>query len=261
MGLPHLAPWRMIFVVSGSFGFLVAALFFTMAEPARRGPQLLDGARAGIGAALRYFLDDGRRFMAVNFGFAIAIAASAAVTNWNITFLLRRFGLIPSDLGPVLGSFQLSIGIVTPLICGLIIDRIARSRIVGGNFLLLTGAVLMLGFSAFGAFASTPLTAVCFFSVVLVFSPMITTTIYATCQQLVPANMRGLSMALLALTGSIIGGAGGPFAVAWMTQHVFRDDAMVGVSISSVVVPSVLIAATLFFTTWLRARRESPREA
>jgi MFS family permease len=260
IGLPHLAPWRMIFVISGSFGFLVAALFFTMSEPARRGPRLLDGARAGVGAALRFFLVDGRRFMAVNFGFAIAIAASAAVTNWNITFLLRRFGLRPGDLGPALGSFQLSIGVVTPLICGLIIDRIARSRIVGGNFLLLTGAVLMLGLSAFGAFAPTPLTAVCFLSAVLVFSPMITTTIYATCQQLVPANMRGLSMALLALTGSIIGGAGGPVAVAWMTQHVFRDDNMVGVSISSVVVPCILIAATLFFTTWLRARRDLPRE-
>jgi MFS family permease len=257
LGLPHLAPWRMIFILSGLLGFLVAALFITMKEPTRRGPNLMDAAQAGVRAAFRYFLGDGRRYMVVNLGFAVAIAGSVAVNTWNATFLLRRFGLRPSDLGAALGTVTLLIGVVTPLLAGLIVDRIARARIVGGNFLLLGCAVLVEGVTAFAAFAPTPILAVCLLSVILFVSPVVTTTVYATVQQIVPSNMRGLSLALIGLIGSIIGGAGGPFMVAWVTEHVFQDDRMVGFSISAVVVPCVAISAALFFTTWFRSRRDA----
>jgi MFS family permease len=259
LGLPRLAPWRMIFIVSGVFGFVAAALFFTMREPARRGPRPTAGA--GIRAAARFFLGDGRRFLVVAVAFSIDIAASAGANTWSPTFLLRRFNIKPSDLGAALGTVTLLIGVLTPLLSGFVIDRIARARIAGGNLLLLSGAALLEGLAAFAAFAPSPVAAVCFLSLIAVCAPLITTTVYATCQQLVPGAMRGLGMALIALFGSIIGGAGGPFMISWVTETVFRDDGMVGVSISVVIVPCVTIAAAMFFATWRRARRESARGA
>jgi MFS family permease len=259
LGLPRLAPWRMIFIVSGMLGFVAAALFLTMREPARRGPGPAAGAGAGIRAATRFFLGDGRRFLVVALAFSIDIAASAGANTWSPTFLLRRFSVKPSDLGAALGAVMLLIGVLTPLLSGFVIDRIARARIAGGNLLLLGAAALLEGLAAFAAFAPSPVAAVCFLSLIAVCAPLITTTVYATCQQLVPGAMRGLGMALIALFGSIIGGAGGPFMISWVTETVFRDDRMVGVSISAVIVPCVTIAAAMFFATWRRARREQPR--
>jgi MFS family permease len=256
LGLPPLAPWRMIFVLSGSFGFLVAALFFTMSEPARRGPRLMDRAAAGIGATARYFLGGGRRFLVVALAYSIAVAASSAVSVWNVTFLLRRFGMRPSDLGPAYGSVTLAVAVSASLVSGLIVDRIARARIPGGDFLLLTALQLVLGLSAAAAFAPSPIVAIGLLSTILFFAPTMTTAVYAASQRMVPSDMRALAAALIALFGSIIGGAGGPFMVAWVTQHAFRDDRMVGFSISAVIVPCGLIAAAMFFITWLRARRD-----
>jgi len=59
--------------------------------------------------------------------------------------------------------------------------------------------------------------------------------------------MRGLSVSLLSLFGTLIGGVLGPLLVAVCTEHVFGDDRMVGRSILIVAVPFLLVSSACYF--------------
>ena len=65
-------------------------------------------------------------------------------------------------------------------------------------------------------------------------------------QDLLPGDMRGKGMAVLALVSSLFGATFGPTLVALATQHIFVDPAKVGYSIAVVLAPAMLIAAGCF---------------
>jgi hypothetical protein len=72
----------------------------------------------------------------------------------------------------------------------------------------------------------------------------------ASVQELVPNRMRGFSYALLAVVGALPAGAGGPYAVAWVTEHVVGDPALIGRSFAIVGVPMLLAASACFLLAW-----------
>jgi hypothetical protein len=68
----------------------------------------------------------------------------------------------------------------------------------------------------------------------------------AAIQSLVPAEYRGVGMALVAFCNTLLGLGFGPTLVALVTEHVFGNPAAVGYAITAVVLPAGLIAVLLF---------------
>ena len=75
--------------------------------------------------------------------------------------------------------------------------------------------------------------------------PLYGSTLLGTISELVPSNMRGISVALYAFSGTMIGGTLGPLLTALLTEHLFHDPAKVGSSILMVAAPALCLSAGL----------------
>jgi MFS family permease len=76
---------------------------------------------------------------------------------------------------------------------------------------------------------------------------MVSIVMLRALSEMMPNDMRGLSVSLLSLFGTMIGGVLGPLLVALCTEHVFGKDRMVGQSILIVAVPFLLISSACYF--------------
>jgi hypothetical protein len=82
-------------------------------------------------------------------------------------------------------------------------------------------------------------------------TPVLNVCMNASVQYLLPNDMRGFSLGLLSLLIALPAGAGGPFAVAYVTQDILGDPARIGLSFLIVGSPSLLASSLCF----LLARR------
>jgi MFS family permease len=83
-------------------------------------------------------------------------------------------------------------------------------------------------------------------SLIYLLFPMMTALMLSAIADMVPNNLRGLSVSLLGLTSTLIGVVLGPFFVATVTQHLFHDANRVGFAIALVAAPALLIASALY---------------
>jgi hypothetical protein len=77
----------------------------------------------------------------------------------------------------------------------------------------------------------------------------------AALQEIVPNELRGVSISVLAFCNTLLGLGFGPTAVALVTERGFGEPAAVGAAISVVVAPAGLIACLLF----VALRNRQPR--
>ncbi|MFN8517757.1 MAG: hypothetical protein U0841_35320 [Chloroflexia bacterium] len=73
----------------------------------------------------------------------------------------------------------------------------------------------------------------------------------------IPGELRGMSISIMAFCNTLLGLGLGPTLVALATEHAYRDPVAVGLSITSVVLPAGTLAALAFW----RAGRMVAREA
>jgi uncharacterized membrane protein YuzA (DUF378 family) len=73
-----------------------------------------------------------------------------------------------------------------------------------------------------------------------------------------PNRMRGFSYSLLSLVGALPAGVGGPLAIAYVTERLGADPALIGRSFVIVGLPALFASTTCFVLAW-RALRASSR--
>ncbi len=261
--LAALAPWRVAFVCCGLSGFLVVAALLTTREPPRRDahpePDILRQARASFG----YLHANARIFVPLYLGFAMCFLAAYGAAAWAPTMLMRAFGATRLEIGQWLGPTSMFFSILGPTIGGTLVDRYARRGDTRARFRLLTLAPLCVIPSAFAVFAPQLLPAILLVASSGAVIAVIGTTMLAALQSMVPASSRGFAVALTGLVNTIVGGTSGPLLVSLMTENVFRDPTLVGLSIVSVVAPALLLASGLFLLAGRAAARpmRDPRTA
>ena len=70
-----------------------------------------------------------------------------------------------------------------------------------------------------------------------------------------PNNLRGLGIAILGLTNVIFGAAAAPLLIAMVIERPFRDPDTVGMAITTVSLPEVLLGFTLMVIALFALRR------
>jgi MFS family permease len=245
-----LAPWRVVLVLWGFLGAPVILLLLSAREPARQGTGA--EARAGavdLGGLGRFLTFLSRRWsilIPMYLGAGCVSVGSYALAAWAPSFFIRRFALHPSDLGPVLGTIGIGGGILGTTLAGFIADRQERLGQPGRKLTaLMIAALACVPVSAL-CLAPSPTIAYAIQGASLIFFPIAGALNIIAMQDLVPGDMRGKAMAVLALVSSLFGATLGPTLVALATQHLFHDPAKVGVSIAIVLAPAMLIAAGCF---------------
>ena len=252
--------WRVAFIAVGLPGLLLAVVVkMVLKEPARgKVDGIRDEDAPGMLQTFRYL------WRAKSFrGLCAASAADAFVGYglllWLPTYLIRSFGLGPSEIGLRLGIMFGIAGVIGALGAGLLTDRLGKRdrrfyclmpMIVYG--IALVGNVLVYTSQSVSATFALLI-------VPLIVLPAGGGPLYAATQAIAPVRMRATAAALLLLTTNLIGLGLGPAFVGLASDLLapeYGDSslryAMLIISSSYIVAMLMAYVASRFFITDLK---------
>lgn len=156
--------WRMAFFAVGLPGVALAAILYTTVREPKRGaldPAAPPGVRDGFMDTVR-ILGRNKLWLWNMLGHTFAIFVGYGFSSWKPALYLRQFDLSQAEVGALVGTMGLVVGVPGLLIGGLIGDRIiARSRKLAVRFIgyatLLVVPFYALGLMADGWVATTVL--------------------------------------------------------------------------------------------------------
>lgn len=242
--LGALRPWQLVFVAIGLPGLLVALLLVTVREPRRHGEAPAVPLRAVVAHARAHLAT----FASVILGISLISLANYGAAAWMPSVFIRDHGWSIARAGVFQGIVAGVGGAIGIVAGGAIADRMERRgrrdaypRVAAVTALLLLpcGTVYLVmptGVLAGAAFVPLGLLAAVPFGV----GP-------AAVQQLVPPTMRGQAIAVYLFLINLIGLGAGPTAVALLTDHWFRDDRAVNLSLLLVAAVAYVGAAILLW--------------
>jgi MFS family permease len=142
-----LAPWQLVFVVTGAPGLILAFTIFLIREPARRGK--IDDEwikRRGSIAALRDFLRGrGRFYVAHIMGFSLFAIVTTGFAAWAPTYLIRTFHWPVERVGLTLGLVTLTAGVAGPVAVGWFTDYLFRRGVRDAHLRIYVWGTLVVG--------------------------------------------------------------------------------------------------------------------
>ncbi|MDE2296151.1 MAG: MFS transporter [Gammaproteobacteria bacterium] len=219
--LATLAAWRLVLILIGVPGLLWTAAIFVIREPARRGAASTAGAGAVGGPRDRPV--DRRRLRLVAPIYVVVAAASLvdnAVGAWAPTLLIREFHRDAARVGVQLGLYLTIAFGVGVLLGGWLADRAAArgglSRKLGVCILAATGILPIAALIASPRFPVVMAAVPSYFAL----SGIVTAAGFSAILDLVPAQSRGLAMAISFFLNVAIGAGLGPTAVAVTAARV-----------------------------------------
>ena len=244
-------PWQLAFIIVGLPGLLVAAMMFTFTEPARQG--LAEGVSVPesipIQEVVAYVRQRWKAYFALMGGISMLGMLALGTAIWYPTFLIRTYGLSPSDAGYSYGLVMGICGVAGILSGGFFSQYLARRGYIDANLrTMLTAAVLKTGPLIIGPLMPTVEGALTVMAVGTFLGQVSVGVSTASIQDITPNQMRGQITALMFFLVSIIGIGFGATFIAILTDFVFQDDNALRYSISlasAIVAP--LVCLMFFF--------------
>jgi MFS family permease len=237
-------PWQTVFVAVGLPGLVVAALIFSLREPARRSGDAR--AQEPFSVFLRYVAANKLTYTAHGLGFAISGAVNFALAGWIPTLLVRAFGWNEGRAGIVQGSLTITVGVLGVLVGGRIADSyVARGKIDGPMRVGIIGAVgMLISATAFPLMPTAGL-AIAWLAVVNFFAAFPWGAASAAAAEIAPLRLRAQSVALFFLLLNLVSQTLGPMSVALFNDHVFGRGAGVRYSIAIVSSTGMILTIAL----------------
>lgn len=243
LGAPA-SSWRSVLILIGLPPSLIAiAVLFAVNTGARAPREFAPQPDAAGSAPAR------RLFIPLTWGYIGAsfyMIAQWAELSWVPALLTRRHGFAASTAGDVMGTVTIITGLLSPLIAvrlsnglrqrfglpgrflapalGLLMAALVSGCFLASNQYLLIGGTLVLDLSIF--------VAACAFIVSL--------------PDFLPNRHMALATALIYFLSGFLGLGAAPTLVALATDHLYADTAAVGRSLTTVILPALLLAIAAF---------------
>jgi MFS family permease len=241
--LGDIRPWQSAFVTVGLPGFVIALLFLTIREPARRTPPQ---GQARFGDLMRYVSRNRWTYITHSVGFGVWAMVNYAIAAWIPTVFRRTYDWPEADTGRIMGTLTMTIGVLGVLAGGWIADAIGqRGRIDGPWLVAIAGAIGMLISATLFPLAPTAGVAFVGLAVVNFFAAFPWGAASAAAAEMAPPHLRAQGAALYFFVSSLLSGIVGPTSVALLTDHVFGRDA-VRYSLATNTAIGMTIALALF---------------
>jgi MFS family permease len=235
--LNELYGWRMMFVILGAPGIVLAVVaWITLVEP-RRGnraskkplPETSPVARTPPIRTLCRALWDNRTFRHVLAAFCVNYFFGTGAGQWQPAFYIRSFGFSTLELGIWLALIIGAAGAIGTFFGGDVASRYAPDN---ARLQLRVLAILNAGFGIISTFAylsgnpyvSLALTGLAFLGVSLETGPL-----FATIQTVVPESMVATATAMVMLLANLVGAGLGPIAVGALSdalRHSFGSESL-----------------------------------
>jgi MFS family permease len=244
--------WQIVFLAVGLPGLLLALFMYTFAEPVRRGGRT-QTRNVPFRELFAYVKDNRKTYLCHHLGIAFVTLASYGGTAWVPTFFVRHHHWTAAEAGEGFGIVMAVAGSLGLVSGGWFADRLAarghtdaylRVAMMAAVAAVLSGIAYLLVPNAH--------LAIVLLAPLLFFQAVPYGVAPAALMQVTPSQMRGQVSAVYLFTINLIGLGAGPTAVALVTDHVFRNDNMVGASLL-VVGTTANILSALFLWSGLKS--------
>jgi MFS family permease len=236
-------PWQVVFFVVGLPGVLVAALMWTVAEPARRGKLAGHADVIPLGEVIRYGLRRWRVYGSLFIGFALLSVPITTILTWVPAYFGRVLHFAPPQVGMTLGSILVVLSPAGVYAGGWLSDLLQQRGHRDAMYRVgLLAATLLAPVSHFATTSADPQVATWWFALFVFCASLALAMAPAALQVVTPNQMRAQVSATWMLFLNIITAGIGPTAVGVITDRVFADPMAVGQSIALVNVVSVPLA-------------------
>jgi len=255
--LASLAPWRVVLVILGASGVAAAALLATIRDSSNRRFDLTNLARHLAPAdAFRPFHEKLSLLFPLYAAMAIGSIVDYAILSWTPAYLSRQFAMSPAEIGASLGSIAVIAGLIGTPAAGALSDWYTR-RFGTASRVKLAFTIALLGFlgAPIGLVATSTLALAAVFAWIFISSVLGVIGIAAVLEAL-PSESRGLATSTIAFCNTIVGLGLGPTLVALATDHLYGAPSAVGLAISTVIAPTILLTCLFFYLAmqrWSRA--------
>lgn len=252
--LAGLAPWQQVFVLVGVAGLPVALATLLMLPEPRKGAKQRGLSRS---AALGPYLRRNWRFIAALFlGFSFISLLFNGFLAWLAEYYLRAHGWSKSRTGVWIGLIMLSAGPLGMAAGGWLTDVWRRRRPVTAPVHVgLWGAVALLPWPLWATVVDSPglslagITPIIFFSC-FCFGPAVTAIQLTTPPEL-RARLSAVYLFVVNLTGIGLGGT----AIAFVSDHVLRDETRIGGAMAIVGTTAVVFGVASIWLAKAAAER------
>jgi len=169
--------------------------------------------------------------------------------NWGPAFYQRTFGWTPKVYGVVMGLITIALMPVGTLFGSILAERFARAGRDDANMrVVLLGKLAALPFGILFPFMPNAYLAIVVSTIGLFFLSWTAAPLNAALQFITPHQMRGQITALFLFVFNVIGFGLGPILVALFTDHVFKAESQVGLSIA---MTGLILGPLGTFVIWL----------
>jgi len=255
-----IATWRLSFLFVGIPGLLVVLLVYTVREPLRRNLlRTADGRAADL--SLRDVLEQIRTRWQSFTGLAIAMIfqslSSYSFLSWAPAFFQRIHGWTAGQAGRALGISLLVFGCCGMYVGGVLCDRWQRRGIreapLKVAMLSAVGACIFLGAAMVVPDARLTLVLI---APGLFFQAMPIGSAYAAVQLIFPNQVRGLVSAFFMFILNLGGISLGPLLPGVFNDYLFKNERMLGPSVSLSIVLASLSMMVILPLTYRHYRRD-----
>lgn len=219
--------WRTAFLVAGLPGLVLAVVAWrSLEEPVRGGLEPAGAAAAPVSvrdAAAALWRTPGA--MALMLGIVTVIFGGAGVSAFAVPFLQRAHGMPLAEAGASF-AFASSLGALTPLVLGLLSDRLVRGGLHRSLWFSAVTALLVLGAGALMLLAPTRTFCLAGLIAWQMLVVGITAPNYAALLSITPPAIRGTVTALLMLGTNLIGLGGAPTFVGALSDWFGEGDGL-----------------------------------
>lgn len=235
--LGALKSWQMTFIAVGLPGLVIAALMWTVKEPARRGRISRDTAGLPISHVVRFFLDNRTTYIPMFAGLGFNIIPSVGLIFWTAEYFRRSFDWQPADYALYSGAVSILVAPLGAILGSRMAERFHRDGHDDANLrvVLLSFAFNTPGLILF-TLAPGPWIALALFGYTQFVAMWVPGPFNAALQVVTPNEMRGQITALFLFIFNIVGFGIGPSVVALLTQYVFHDPAKLHYALTAVMV-------------------------
>lgn len=245
--LSSLQSWQLVFIATGLPGIVLAMLIFLVARNTK--PDAKDKGFSNGG--LLEFIRANRAFLLCHFlGFGLLSIVVHGAAAWAPTYLMRVHGIDVKDIGVLVGSMTIPLGVGGAVFAGWLVDRAFRkgrhdAHLV--HFAYRCAAIAVLGGIGFIFDSSLIFTIVCFGAIQ--FIQPFSGVAGASLQIYTPEKYRGRISGIFIMFYNAIGLLAGPSFVAFLSDSFGANK--IGVAIATCY---IIFGGTAALLLWLGKR-------
>lgn len=217
--------WHLAFLMLGAPGIVLSIAMLMVREPVRMGVA----HEAGSPSFAELFAHIGRHWQAyagISCGFALMILVGNATGAWIPAFLERKYGLTTAQIGGLYGTITAICGVSGTLAGGFAAAALRKRGFERANLnVAMFGFIALIPVTTIFPQATSATVSLALIGVMNFLAGFNFGGGLAALQEITPNRMRASVSAGYMLMVNLIGAAGGPFAIALVTDYWYGDPA------------------------------------